>query len=60
MESLGLGQGGGGVTDMNKPSILMGPSFDIHVSYLQVIWVTPPKCLSFWLGGAPGIGGWYW
>ena len=53
MESLGLGQGGRG-TDMKKPSILMGPSLDIHVSYLQVIWVTPPpwyKCLSFWLGG---------
>ena len=60
MESLGLGQGGGGRADMKKPSILMGPSLDIHVSYLQVIWVTPPpwyKCLSFWLGGAPGIGG---
>ena len=40
MESLGLGQGG--VADMKKPSILMGPSLDIHVSYLQVIWVTPP------------------
>ena len=40
MESLGLGQGGG--ADMKKPSILMGPSLDIHVSYLQVIWVTPP------------------
>ena len=50
MESLGLGQGGG-VTDMKKPSILMDPSLDIHVFYLQVIWVTPPlwyKCLCFW------------
>ena len=59
MESLGLGQGGG-VTDMKKPSILMGPSLDIHVSYLQVIWVTPPqwyKCLSFWLGGIIDRGG---
>ena len=43
MESLGLGQGGG-VTDMKKPSILMDPSLDIHVFYLQVIWVTPPPC----------------
>ena len=34
--------GGGGEADMKKPSILMGPSLDIHVSYLQVIWVTPP------------------
>ena len=47
MESLGLGRGGGGGgggggADMKKPSILMGPSLDIHVSYLQVIWVTPP------------------